>query len=389
MSGRALFRCSAAAALALHAALLLGSDGLRGGGDLVPHLRLIQRMAEEPALRSVYAPAYHAIGALAAPITGLAAFPEWFAWWSAAAFIAAFRRFQLAAALPDTCSAVFAWAPYHFALSWCLPKVEVAGYAIALMGLTCVLRRRRVGVAAWLVAAFLFHTAAALLLGLTGGVAALAARDLRSLLALAAGTLIALPLPLAHVADGCTLAQALLFSQYDYLRAAPSAHNLAHWDRILLLANPIALAASAAGARGLWRQQRPIAIVCAAIVLVYLNELWLAPFGMRSTLDSLRALTILAIPVALAAGVAVAARPAVASALVAASALLALAATLWVVPAACVSKPIDVAAVAGFEVDRCMFRWRRAAGSRAGTEGAELRADPRVERTAPREGAPQ
>jgi hypothetical protein len=389
MSGRALFRWSAASALALHAALLLGSDGLRGGGDLTPHLRLIQRMADDPALRSVYAPAYHVIGALAAPVTGLGAYPEWFAWLSAAAFIAAFRRFQRAAALPDACSAVFAWAPYHFALSWCLPKIEVAGYAILLLGLACVLTRHRLAVAACVAAAFLFHTAAALLLGLTGGVLALASRDPRSLLALAAGTLVALPLPLAHVAAGCTFAQALLFSQYDYLRAAPSAHNLAQWDRILLLANPIALAAAFAGARALWRRQRPLALVFAAIVVVYLNELWLAPFGMRSTLDALRALTILAIPVAVCAGVAVDARPAAAQALVAASAILALAVTLWVVPAACVSKPIDLAGIAGFEVDRCMFRWRRVAGSGPGAEGGEVRPDPRVDRSAPREGAPQ
>jgi hypothetical protein len=389
MSGRALFRASAAAALLLHAALLLAGDGVRGGGDLVPHLRLIQRMAEAPALRSVYAPAYHVIGALAVPITGLAAYPEWFAWCSAAAFIAAFRRFQLAAALPDAGSAVFAWAPYHFALTWCLPKIEVAGYALLLIGLTCVLKRRHVGVAASLIGAFLFHTAAGLLLGLTGGVLALASRDPRSLAALAAGTLLALPLPLAHVADGCTFAQALLFSQYDYLRAAPSEHNLASWHRILILANPIALVAAGSGAPALWRRSRPVAAMCAAIAVVYLNELWIAPFGMRSTLDALRALTLLAIPVALAAGVAVGAREAAARALVAASAVLALAATLWVVPAACVSKPLDPTRVASFEVDRCMFRWRRPAPSRAGAQGEELRADLLVERTAPGQGAPQ
>ncbi len=48
----------------MHAALLRALPGLAGGADLLPHLRLIQLMAEEPALRSVYAPAYHAIGAL-------------------------------------------------------------------------------------------------------------------------------------------------------------------------------------------------------------------------------------------------------------------------------------------------------------------------------------
>jgi hypothetical protein len=60
-----------------------------------------------------------------------------------------------------------------------------------------------------------------------------------------------------------------------------------------------------------------------------------------------------------------------------------------VVPSACVSKPIDLSEIASFEVDRCMFRWRqRPAGSGRGAQGGEIRANPRVDRTAPREGAP-
>jgi hypothetical protein len=395
MSERSLFRWSAVAALALHAALLLSSDGLRGGGDLKPHLRLIQLMGEEPALRSVYAPAYHVLGALAAPLTGLAAYPEWFAWLAAAALIAAFRVFQRAAKLPDVCAAVFAWAPYSFALSWCLPKIEVAGYAVALVGLATLLRGRYAWVAVCVVGAFLVHTAAALFFGLTGGVLAVSRRDRRALAALAVGTLVAGALPLAHIADGCSFGQALLFSQADYLRGGPRLYNLEHWHTILLLANPIALAAALAGARALWQHHPRVALLCAVIVALYLNELWLAPFGVRTTLDAMRALTILAIPVAIAAGVAVSARPRLARALVAASAVLALATSLFVVPSACVSNPIDLAEIESFDVDRCVFRWRYRRGqtgapaSGGRSERDQLRADIRVDRTAPLEGAPQ
>jgi hypothetical protein len=60
-----------------------------------------------------------------------------------------------------------------------------------------------------------------------------------------------------------------------------------------------------------------------------------------------------------------------------------------VVPGACVSKPLDTARVAGFEVDRCMFRWRRVAGSGARAEGGQLGADLPIDRPAPGQGAAQ
>lgn len=369
MSGERLFRVSAAAALLLHAALLLITDGVSGGGDLTPHLRLIQQMGEQAGVRNVYPPAYHALGALLAPLVGLAAYPEWFAFASAAALILAFRSFQRAAGLPDACSALFAVSPYLFALTRCLPKVEVAGYALALLGFGLLLRRRHVGLAACVAGAFFVHTAAALFLGLVGGVLALSRRDGRGLLALGAGALLALPLFAWHLADGCSLAQAFLLSRDDYLRAAPRSLDMAFGMRVAVLANPLALAAAAIGAPALWRRRRDVALACAAIVLLYTNELWLAPFGMRTTLDLVRGLTVLAVPVALAAGVAVAGAPRAAAALVAASALWAGAALVWTVPATCVSKPVNVTAVSRFEVDRCTFRWRgpaRLQGSQRG-----------------------
>lgn len=384
-----LFRASAAAALALHAALL-ARPGLHGGGDLRPHLRLVQQMAEEPGLHSVYAPAYHALGALLAPLVGLAAYPQLFAWLSAAALIAAFRLFQRSAALPDAASALFAFAPYTFALSACLPKVEVAGYACALVGLAALLRGRPIWVSLALLAAFSVHTAAGLLLGLCGGVLALQRRDLRGLAALAVGALLAAALPLAHLRAGCALSEAFLFSQGDYLRAGPRGLDLAHVARAALLANPVALALALRGAPPLARERRDVALVCALIALLYLNELWLAPFGGRTTLDLVRGLTIFAIPLCCAAGVALQGHPRAALAAVAASGALSLAALFLVVPTTCVSKPVSLDGVASIALERCRFRWtdrELRAGARA--EGREILPDGGVVRPALHERATQ
>jgi hypothetical protein len=357
-AGGLWFWGSAAGALGLHALLLFGGEGLRGGADLQPHLRLIQLMGDAPALRNVYPPAYHAVGALLAPWVGLALFPKLFALASAAALIAGFRIFQRSTGLPDAAAAIFAWAPYTFALSWCLPKIEAAGYALALAALGQLARRRHLALALLLLATFTVHTAAALFLGLCGGVMALARRDRRALAALAAGTLAASPLFAAHLAAGCSLAQAFLFSQGDYLRAANRVGTLAKWETLLALAGPVALVAALAGAPALWREWRAVALTCGAIVALYLNELWLAPFGARTTLDLLRGLTILAIPVSAAAGAGVARHPRWAAGVIAACALWAVGTAVRVVPESCYTKRIDLAAIETLRVDRCTFRWR-------------------------------
>jgi len=210
----------------------------------------MQLMAEEPGLRSVYAPAFHALGALlgsglAGSELGLDGAVKLLAFASAALLIAGFRSFQRAAGLPEAAAALFAWAPYSFALSWCLPKVEAAGYGLAFAGLGLLLRRRSRAVVLALAATFLVHTAAALFFGLCGGVLALAKRDREGLLALAVGCLLASPLFVAHLAAGCTAAQALLFSPGDYLRSAAGWSGLAVWDRVLVLSGPIAVACAA------------------------------------------------------------------------------------------------------------------------------------------------
>jgi len=252
---------SAVGALCVHAALIFSGSGIRGGADLQPHLHLMQQMAEAPGLRTVYAPFYHALGALIFPWVGLAATTKLFAFAAAAALIAGFRCFQRAAALPDMAAAVFAWSPYTFALSGCTPKVEVAGYALAFFALGLLLRRRYTALALALAATFLVHTAAALFLGLGAGVLALARGDRRALLALLAGTAAATPLLLAHLAAGCSVAEALMFSPGDYLRDPKAGGTLALWDRVLVFAGPIAVVVAAVGAPVLWRRNRPVAVL--------------------------------------------------------------------------------------------------------------------------------
>lgn len=291
------------------------------------------------------------------PWLGVSGAVKLFTWMSAAALLAGFRFFQRAAGLPAAAAAIFAWAPYGFALSWCLPKVEAAGYALAFAGLALLLRRRHALLALTLALAFAVHTAAALFLGLCGGVLALLERDRRALLALAAGTLLASPLLLSHLAAGCTLPQALLFNQGDYLRRATGWSSLSAWPRVVALASPVAVACAAAGARALWRSRRNLAWLCLVVLVLYTNELWLAAFGARTTLNLMRGLTIFAFPVAAAAGVFAAASPRRAAAVTAACAVWALGATALALPGSCHRVPVDLDHVSALVVDRCTFHW--------------------------------
>jgi hypothetical protein len=352
------FWLCAAAAMLLHALLLFGNPALHGGADLPAHLRLIQLMGEEPALRNVYAPAYHVLGALAAPVVGLANYPKLFGLLSAAGLIASFRFFQRCAGIPVESAALYALFPYSFALSWCLPKVELAGYALALVGLGLLIRRRYLGVALVVVASFTVHTASALFLGIAGGVLALARADRWGLVALALGAVGALPLLAVHVVDGCTLSQALLLSRGDYLRAIVDGSTLGLLDVILVLASPVALALAALGAGPLWRRDRPLAMTCAALAFLYLNELWLTPLEARTTLNLVRGLSVLAIPVSVSGGLALAEWPRLMPWLLSLCLLWAGASAFLVVPRSCYVRAVEIAEVSDLRVARCMFRWK-------------------------------
>jgi hypothetical protein len=358
-----MFGWSAAGALALHGVLLLRIDGIQGGADLQPHLRLMQLTAESPGLHSVYAPAYHVLGAWIGDWVGLGAFTRLFAFAAAAALIAGFRSFQRAADLPDYAAAIFAWSPYLFALSWCTPKVEAAGYALAFWALARMFERRYVLVGIALAGTFFVHTAAALFLGLCGGILALVRRDVRALIALAAGCAVASPLFAAHLAAGCSAAEALMFSAGDYLRQSPGASSALMWRRTIILAGPVAVAFATLGAGSLWRRNRAVAILCIGVVVLYLNQLWLAPFGIGTTLSLLRGLTVLAFATAIAAGVALDARPRIAPLALGACIAWTTAAAFFAVPESCFVRSFSEAEVSRTSVDRCRFRWHAPRGS--------------------------
>jgi hypothetical protein len=342
-------------ALALHTLLLVGP--LAGGADLAPHLHLMQQMAETPALRSVYAPAYHALGAVLGSALSLASAVKLVALGSAALLLLGFRRFQRAAGLPDASAALFCWIPYGFALSWCLPKVEAAGYGLAFIGLAWLWEGRHRRVAIAIAATFCVHTGAALFLGLTGGVAALALRDHRALAALALGCVLAAPLFAVHWAAGCSPAEAFLFSRGDYLRSAVGWSSFPMLERVAALAGPPIVACAVLGARSLWKQHRPVAWLAVVAVFLWANELWLLPFGSRTTLNLLRGLTVLAFPLAAAAGVFLMNRPRAAPAVIVASAVWALGCAWLALPGSCYREPVDWERQDGLVVDRCTFRW--------------------------------
>ncbi len=173
VGGTTLFRLCTGFALLLHALRLFGREGLHGGADLLPHLRLIQLLGDGPALNTTYAPLYHFVGALLVPLVGLELYPKVFAFLCVATLLAGFRAFQTAARLPDECAALFALFPFLFTLSWCLPKVEAGGYGLALFGLASLLRGRWKWVLLILPLTVLTHTASALFLGFLHGVFAL------------------------------------------------------------------------------------------------------------------------------------------------------------------------------------------------------------------------
>ncbi len=353
------FLACAALALALHAALAFGRSGLWGGGDLLPHLRLIEQTTESPGLHNPYAPAYHLLGALVSPWLGPVLYTRLFSLLAALLLIAGFRSFQRAAGLPDAASALFALNPYLLSLSYCTPKVEVAGYGLMLLGLGGLLRGQRVAVAILVAASFATHTASALLFGLLGGVLCLARRDGPGLAALASGALLATPLVAAHVTAGCSFREALLFAPGGYARGLQERLVPPSWPWLAPLANPIALLAGLLGAGLTWRRSRALGILCLAMLALYASNLWLAPFGIRTLVTPLRGLSLLAIPVSISAGLFASREPRLRAWVVGLSAAYAVVALVAVVPHACYVRSISLSEVEGLRVQRCAFLWRR------------------------------
>ena len=371
-----LFPAVACSALALHAFRLFQSSELHGGLDLLGHLGMVELMAQAPALRNVQPPGYHVLGALLAPIVGLATYPKLFAVLATGLAMLAFRYFQQSARLPVHASLLFVLWPYAFTLSWAIPRNEVAGYALFFAGLGFLLKGRYLALGLALAASFYVHTAAALLFGFGAGILALALRDRRGILALALGTLGAVPLLGAHLGAGCTLQQALLFAEGDYLHVATHKGTLHRWPLILALASPPALAAAALGACETWKRHRPVAILCAVLLAVYLQELWLAPFHASTTATLMRGLSLLVLPVAVAGGIFLADRPRIAPWLLAGAAIWCVGTTFTLAKEPMHTRTISLDEIRDLRMVRCRFGWV--------APNAAHRKDPSLRRRAPR-----
>jgi hypothetical protein len=353
-----LFPCLALAAVTLHALRLLQSPGLHGGVDLLAHLRMTELMADAPAIRNVYPPGYHAIGALLSPIVDLAHFPKFFAVLAAGLSILAFRFFQRSAGLPDHAALLFAVWPYSFMLSWTLPRIEVGGYVLLFLALGLLVRHRYAGLALCLTASFWLHTGTALLLGACAGSLALARRDGRALVALALGTLGAVPLVAAHLAAGCTFQQALLFGEGAYLHHANLTGAFERWPIMLALASPPILVAAILGVPSTWQRHQPIAVLCIVVIAIYLQELWLAPFGISTTFNLERGLAMLSLPAVVAAGVYLSRHPRVTPWLLAAAVLWCVGTTFTVAKDLMSWRPVELAEIRELRMVRCQFGWR-------------------------------
>lgn len=374
IAGSRLFWFCALLAWSLHAVVLLRDAGLIAGGDLPPHLRLMEWNSQELALRNVYAPFYDSLGGLLAPVVGLLIYPKLFAFLSCIAYVLGFRVFQRAAGLPDVSAALLALSPYALSMSFCIPKVEFFGYSLAFVGLACVLRRRYAPLALLVATLFYVHTAVALVFGFVAGVLALSSRDLRAVAALAIGSLGAAPLIAAHMADGCSFAEALLFNRSGYWDSPGSGLVPENWQSIALLANPLLVVVAAIGARDLWRRSVPLACMSLAFLLIYSNQAWMAPFGVRSVVGFDRGLPLLAVAVSIAAGVYLVQDRWLQRVVVGVSAVWLIGATAFVLPGSCFVRPIGLAELEGLRVERCSFTWqspaRKPQGRVLGRSGA-------------------
>jgi hypothetical protein len=234
-----------------------------------------------------------------------------------------------------------------------------------LLGLGLLSRRRYAFAATALAATFCVHTAAALVFGLLGAVMTIGRRDWRGVAALACGTLLATPLFVAHLEDGCTWAQALLLTPSGFLGwGRAGVFDAVHL--VILLASPLALVTAGVGTSDLWRRHRLLIWICLALVVLSTSPVWLALFGVRSAADLMRGLSLASIAVAIPGGLALVGRPRLRVAVLAISALWLIGCAAWAVPRACFTRSIALHELDQLEVARCRFIWRRPAARSVG-----------------------
>jgi hypothetical protein len=106
-------------------------------------------------------------------------------------------------------------------------------------------------------------------------------------------------------------------------------------------------------------------------VILYLNELWLAPLGIGTTFNLLRGLAVLSIPLAAAGGFFLAERPRAGPWLVAVGALWTLCCLATAIPRSCHVREIALGELRDLQVERCTFRWRGPAVERIRRERSD------------------
>ncbi len=125
----------------------------------------------------------------------------------------------------------------------------------------------------------------------------------------------------------------------------------------MTLASPPILVAAFAGARDVWSRDRAVAVLCGVLVVLYLQELWLAPFGVGTTVNLNRGLSLLVIPVVIAAGVWIAPRPRLAPWLFGAAALWCLGSALTVAREPISWRPVAIEEIRDLRMARCRLGW--------------------------------
>ena len=111
------------------------------------------------------------------------------------------------------------------------------------------------------------------------------------------------------------------------------------------------------GAAAVWTRDRALAALCGVLVVLYLQELWLAPFGAGTTVNLNRGLSLLVIPVVVSAGVWLASRPRLAPWVLGLAALWCVGCALTVARQPIFSRPVAIEEIRELRMVRCRFGW--------------------------------
>ena len=173
------------------------------------------------------------------------------------------------------------------------------------------------------------------------------------------------------------VSQCLLFNRSGYWDSPNTGLVPENWQSIALLASPVLIVVAGLGAGALWRHSIPLACMGAAFLLIYTNQAWMAPFGVRSVVGFDRGLPLLAVPVAMSAGLYLERGRWLRWIVVGLSALWLVTTAATVLPGSCFVRPIAESELEGMQVERCSFTWRSPARRPEGRVLGGRRSPPR------------